>query len=597
MPDVQRPRYFDHQFLREDDFNAEQGYHRRLRALHNSTLHTRGVTRGLGISVEAGASEATVQPGSAIDTKGNDIVLDSPQPVDIGQLRKGSDAYVVISYAESDISDPDTGEVTRVTERPTVTARGSEPDDLDQILLGVVRRGDDKTALGPAETSMRPIAGAVAGDISVTNITMRVPETAAAEWPRLRGSGRRRAELSAGLDMTGPLTVGGEGASAGSLSVSGETGIRQERLYLSGGTGDNGWSSVSFNAHHTSDLGWTFPQNDMASVTLEMDALSDGRLELYTRPGGGAWRRRWSTSESGGVVFDEGITVSGPLTVTGQTTVQGALGVNGALTVDAAADVGGPLTARGELSVAGRTRLAGALAAGGSATVNGSLGVTAAGDAQAVTVSGETGIRQERLYISGGTRSDGWSSVSFNARHTAGLDWAYPEPAMASVTLEMDAVSNGRLELYTRPGGGNFRRRFSVTEAGGIVFDQGITVNGPLRGGRTAIDTLFKVVTASGVVRNAGGDAAGSWGVDYGGLAEAYGAYVVMTGFNMWGDTGFRTGRHYSDAAAIPQNVWVRLDSFTSSRATGAGYCSESNVSGEPDNVVYFTVVIFGRAA
>ena len=81
------------------------------------------------------------------------------------------------------------------------------------------------------------------------------------------------------------------------LSVVGSpTGIRQNRLALSGGTGSNAWSSLTFNAYHNeANNGWVWPDQTRAAVTLEMDANPGGRFEVYgttrkrrTRLGGSA---------------------------------------------------------------------------------------------------------------------------------------------------------------------------------------------------------------------------------------------------------------------------------------------------------------------
>ena len=79
------------------------------------------------------------------------------------------------------------------------------------------------------------------------------------------------------------------------LHVNGDLGIRQNRLYLSGGA--NNWASVSFNAHRTADgANWRFPDNNVPAVTIEMDAAFGGppRFEVYSTITGDneAWRSR-----------------------------------------------------------------------------------------------------------------------------------------------------------------------------------------------------------------------------------------------------------------------------------------------------------------
>lgn len=76
----------------------------------------------------------------------------------------------------------------------------------------------------------------------------------------------------------------GTGNPTNRLHVDDATGIRQGRLYLSGGPGNNGWSSLTFNAYHNAaNSAWVFPDNTRPAGTIEMDAApgSGGRFEVY----------------------------------------------------------------------------------------------------------------------------------------------------------------------------------------------------------------------------------------------------------------------------------------------------------------------------
>ena len=67
---IKRLHYFDHQFLREDDFTDEQEYHMGMTRLHNRLLHTWGIADGLEVEFETGASAVTVRSGTAVDSQG-----------------------------------------------------------------------------------------------------------------------------------------------------------------------------------------------------------------------------------------------------------------------------------------------------------------------------------------------------------------------------------------------------------------------------------------------------------------------------------------------------------------------------------------------
>jgi hypothetical protein len=70
------------------------------------------------------------------------------------------------------------------------------------------------------------------------------------------------------VDPAGNVGVG-TAAPTNPLHVNATTGIRQNSLYLSGGVG---WSSLSYNAHHSdANDAWVFPDPSHTAVTIEMD--------------------------------------------------------------------------------------------------------------------------------------------------------------------------------------------------------------------------------------------------------------------------------------------------------------------------------------
>ena len=93
---------------------------------------------------------------------------------------------------------------------------------------------------------------------------------------------------AARLSITNEGNVGiGTGAPLNLLHVNGNSGIRQNKLYLSGG-GGNGWSSLSYNAHHNAaNAAWVFPDPTRMAVTVEMDGTDvSSRFEVWsTTPG------------------------------------------------------------------------------------------------------------------------------------------------------------------------------------------------------------------------------------------------------------------------------------------------------------------------
>jgi len=106
MPEIKRIHYYDYQYLLEPDFTAEQKYHKDMRRMHNKSLHTSGIVNGLDISIESD-TEIKISAGIAIDSHGNEMVLDSPEirSLTISAGENGQ-RYVSITYHEEQTDPP-----------------------------------------------------------------------------------------------------------------------------------------------------------------------------------------------------------------------------------------------------------------------------------------------------------------------------------------------------------------------------------------------------------------------------------------------------------------------------------------------------------
>ncbi|HLJ46302.1 MAG TPA: hypothetical protein VKU01_09860 [Bryobacteraceae bacterium] len=83
---LDRPRYFAGQLLTDADFTSEQDYVRAKGRLHNRYLHGSGIVCGLEVVCNAcNSGMVTVQPGYAIDSCGNDIVVCESASFDVIQ--------------------------------------------------------------------------------------------------------------------------------------------------------------------------------------------------------------------------------------------------------------------------------------------------------------------------------------------------------------------------------------------------------------------------------------------------------------------------------------------------------------------------------
>jgi len=93
MSDVtERLRYYDGEYLRAFDFDAEQAYHVEMRRRLNRTLHLFGVAAGLYLEEDEDSVPSDplfhISPGMAIDAVGREILLAAPRNLDQAVLTK-----------------------------------------------------------------------------------------------------------------------------------------------------------------------------------------------------------------------------------------------------------------------------------------------------------------------------------------------------------------------------------------------------------------------------------------------------------------------------------------------------------------------------
>lgn len=163
MADIdKRLRYFNGQFLEQQDFRDEQDYHVDRRRRHDRLFHTYGIAEGLTVNAPATAGEITVSAGTALDGQGRHIVLTAQRTLTLGSSA-GKTVLAVISYDELGVQPAQVGnqgEMTRWEERPKVelVEEGiAEPEDT-QIRLGrvVVSQGGTVTSF---DAGVRQTAG------------------------------------------------------------------------------------------------------------------------------------------------------------------------------------------------------------------------------------------------------------------------------------------------------------------------------------------------------------------------------------------------------------------------------------------------------
>ena len=128
LPDVveKRVRYFDGQFLQDQDFIDEQNYQRDREHRHSRLLHGPGIADGLAVT-SATPNQVSVAPGTAIDSDGNQLVLAAATVVDLpaADFNDKHGVQLYISYlvsAEDQQTVGGSSDYTRWLERPQLTA-------------------------------------------------------------------------------------------------------------------------------------------------------------------------------------------------------------------------------------------------------------------------------------------------------------------------------------------------------------------------------------------------------------------------------------------------------------------------------------------
>jgi hypothetical protein len=207
----ERLHYFNHQFLRAEDFTAEQEYHLGRRRLHNRLLHTWGIATGLEVTHQAGAAAVTVRQGVAVDEEGREIALAVDRAIDLSSFPSDAAVFVTIAYDERQTGATDETGIegnTRWTEAPLVEASASTPPNPGQklILARATRSGTEVTGV---DGSQRRAAGVVGGDLEVRSLALTDPNVVPTRWPRLRLGAADRADLQGNLGVSGDLTAGG----------------------------------------------------------------------------------------------------------------------------------------------------------------------------------------------------------------------------------------------------------------------------------------------------------------------------------------------------------------------------------------------------
>ncbi len=256
-----RVRFFDGQFLREQDFVDEQRYHVDRERRLARVAHTPGVVEGLTVTAVPNAPKVTIAAGTAIDGLGRLLVrVDPGDPLDLTDLVGHDDdvaVVVALAYARDEADAPQGGASPRWRENPQVVhflegAADAPPADTTLPLARVILQHPDGTAaVDPGWVPPRSGVG-VRGGLSVSG-----PATFAGDV-----SGRDGTELrvSPGLRVTGPSAFDST-----------------TRLDIVNGSHDYGRTNLVLTGRYQDgNDGWTFGTAARNSVVFARTAAASG---------------------------------------------------------------------------------------------------------------------------------------------------------------------------------------------------------------------------------------------------------------------------------------------------------------------------------
>lgn len=213
MADIdKRLKYYNGQFLQEQDFTAEQEYHLDRMRRHNRQLHVAGIADGLAVTATVGTTSASVAPGTALDRDGRQIVLSAPFSVAFSSLTNQW-VLVVISYGQEESDDATVGDAgkTRWLERPQVAAipeSGAPPEDV-RIRLARLRIAANGT-IAEQDMTVRTLAGVrLRPEETLERLRLSRQGVSSNLWPVLSSGAASRADLAGDLSVNGNILVTG----------------------------------------------------------------------------------------------------------------------------------------------------------------------------------------------------------------------------------------------------------------------------------------------------------------------------------------------------------------------------------------------------
>lgn len=332
---IKRLRYFNGQFLNQQDFIDDQAAHLAHERAQLRALCVAGICEGMTVTYTTGTAPPSISAGVAIDSSGRMIVIKDPIT---GPTPAGLSGEFLLHVRFNEVtSDPAGAQGTpgdrRFLQQPVISATlktQTLPDGA--VVLGTFQAAAN--AFSSHSDAGRQFSG--------VRLPGPLPPSGTPVFATLRSDGVVRGDnTSDGALLSGTLAIRRDvvGAIGPSLTL---TNGRAHPGALDAG------AAIDFNAY---DPGSAAPA---ARIQSRGDANSSSDLVFYTKaPGqiGNALAERMRITSVGAV------NMLGPASVGGALAVTGALSAGGAATLSSTLGVSGLITATGGLTAAANTHV------------------------------------------------------------------------------------------------------------------------------------------------------------------------------------------------------------------------------------------------
>ncbi len=477
----------------------------------SSTLHTWGVADGLTVAVVPDPVSLTIEPGVALDGTGRliclatggfaivDPTVDPTQmanvptmPVAAGGVVVATgaltgDQYLTMTWRE--VLDPSaSGNAPTLIHAPWLRLQplADVSDTGDVVVLAHVVL-DNQSQVASITADHRRLAGVPAGRLELRRARSSVgPPLAVDHLP----AGEIRATDSGGLAVN-LLSDSGTTQQVLAIDPSGRVGIGllgnppQQTLHVEGSEVHSGGTGGGFS--FASRTTGSFVENPTAGERWSWYA-SGGSASLWS-----GTDQLTITPGAGGLRLSAGA-------------------VGSALELRAGGGSLGKLALTADMVTARRSDGSEPIVVD---TRNGRIGQGTGAPSHPVHVTGNTGIRQNSLYL-GGTA--GWSSLTYNAYHNDANDnWIFPDATRSAVTVEIDDNGNTpRFQVWTTTPTATqaWQMRLGIDgKSGAVTIPGSLAVSSPISvtsnvANTTALNATNNVGTAFCAISNSTGTTA-----------------------------------------------------------------------------------------